>query len=484
MQNILATLPDKLSVDRDANAVLRYLPAANDFIGSLPAAIVRPVNLAQLRELIVWANENKCPLVPVSSSDGPRRRGATWPSRSAVVVDLSGMNRVINVDSNDCIAVIEPGVTFPEFDAALKRHGLRSFKPLLPRRNKSVLTSYLEREPITSPHDHWDSEDPVGGMQVVFGNGEPFRTGTAAVNGELDEQLKKGARQMMALGPAATDFLRVVQGSQGTLAIAAWASAYCEPTPALEKAFFIGADDIAPLIELAYRILWRRQGGQLFIVNNAQLALIGSNDKSSFAARSAHLPGWILYVNLTTLDYLPEERMAYLVSDLKADAAALGLSIVDQLGGYSATDIGAQQSELQQVQYKDRLYGAHRSVFFLTQLDKTPKFIAELDALRDGNESTSGPVGVYLQPRIQGVNCHFEVILPFNPADGTMTQRTAALAERSAKRFADAGAFFSRPYGTWSQIAFGKDQTIQRHLTTVKELFDPNGILSPGRLCF
>ena len=484
MQRILATLPGNLSVDRDPGIIARYLPDAADFAGSLPIAIARPRELAQLHELVLWANRNKCPLVPVSSSGGPRRRGASWPSRSAIVADLSAMNRIIHVDDIDCRAVIEPGVTFPEFDAVLKSHGLRSFKPLLPRRNKSVLASHLDREPITSPHDHWDSEDPVGGTQLVFGNGETFRTGTAAVTGTLDEQLQKGARQMMALGPASTDFLRVIQGSQGTLAIVAWAAVFCEPIPALEQAFFAGSDDIAGLIELAYRILWRRTGGQLFIVNNTQLAMIGGRHAEGCSVLSTRLPKWILYVNLTCPDYFPEERLSFLVADLQADAAAVGLSITDQIGGYAANDIGVQQAELPQVHYKDRLRGAHRDVFFLTQLDQAPKFIAELNSLLEEHQATASSVGVYLQPRIQGVSAHFEVVFPFDPKEAAVAQRVSALADLSARRFAEAGAFFSRPYGTWADIAFEKDKAIKPYLAAVKEMLDPNGILSPGRLCF
>lgn len=483
MKNLLATLPTNVSVDSNPHAMGRFARATADATNSLPIAVVRPIDLDALRDLVLWANTKQCPLIPVSSSGGPRRRGQFSPSRPAVIVDLSGMNRVIHADGKDGIAVIEPGVSFPEFDAALKGHGLRSFKPLLPRRNKSVLASYLDREPITSPHDHWDSEDPMGGLQVVFGSGEMYRTGTAAVRGSLDEQLRKGSRQMMAVGPGVTDFLRVVLGSQGTLAIAAWASAYCEPIPTLEKSFFVGSDELSPLIELAYRVLWRRQGGQLFILNNTQLAMIRNRDTNAFRAESERLPAWILYVNLTSPDYFPQERMTFLEADLAADAAAFGLSPVRQLDGFSASDIGKQQGELPAVHYKDRPCGAHQDVFFLTQLDRAAGFARKLSTLDDGDGETA-PMGIYLQPRNQGVNCHFEITFPFDPGNEAMVKRTGVRADLAARSCSDSGAFFSRPYGSWSEIAFGKDQSIKPYLQTVKDLFDPNGILSPGKLCF
>lgn len=485
MQEVLASLPHNLSTTSDPGALRRFSQQTLDFTSSSPIAIVKPAGLEGLRQLVLWANENNCPLVPVSSSEGVRGRGQAGSSaRPAVIADLSGMRRIINIDERDCIAVIEPGVTFPEFDLALKSHGMRSFKPLLPRRNKSVLTSYLDREPITSPHDHWDSGDPLGGLQVVFGSGETFRTGTAAVGGSLEEQLRKGSRQMMSVGPGATDFLRVMLGSQGTLGIAAWASAYCEPIPALEKAFFVGSDDIAPIVDLAYRVLWRRQGGQLFIVNGAQLAMICGKDRATFDALVGRLPPWVLYVNLTSPDYLAQERMNFLEADLTADAAGFGLSVVDNLAGCSANVIADQQNDLPAQQYKDRPSGAHRDVFFLTQLDQAPKYVRELMSLADANGFTAGSVGIYLQPRIQGANCHFEATFPFGPNDSASSTKTAALAQLAARRLADAGAFFSRPYGSWSDIAFAKDQSIEPYLHMTKELFDPNKILSPGKLCF
>ncbi|WP_313805532.1 FAD-binding oxidoreductase [Sphingobium sp.] len=464
MQDILATLPKGLSAD-----------------GS-PFSAVRPMTLDQLHALVAWANDTRCPIVPVSSSGGRHGMGA-W-SQGAVIADMSGMQRIIQVDAQDSVAIIEPGVTFPALDAALAPHGLRSFKPLLPRRGKSVLASYLDREPITSPHDHWDSEDPLGGTQLVFGNGETFRTGTAAVRGTLEEQLHKGARPMMALGPASTDFLRVVQGSQGTLAIAAWASVFCEPIPARERAFFAGSDDVGPLIDLAYKILWRRLGGQLFIVNAAQLGMIGGRDAKSRAALSDGLPRWILYANLTCPDYFPDERMAYLVADIEADAAALGLSIGEAIAGYAAADIANQQSDLPALHYKDRPGGLCRSLFFLTQMDRAPVFLDVLDAILADHRDIAPSFGVYLQPRIQGVSAHFEVVIPFDPRVKPGDERIDRLIGHVASRLADAGAFFSRPYDPWTNIAFEKDPTIRPYLAAVKELMDPKGILSPGRLCF
>ena len=59
-------------------------------------------------------------------------------------------------------------MTFSALDKALAPHGLRSFKPLLPRAQKSAIASYLEREPLLQAKEHWDTLDPLGGAGDFF----------------------------------------------------------------------------------------------------------------------------------------------------------------------------------------------------------------------------------------------------------------------------------------------------------------------------
>ena len=116
-----------------------------------PLMVVKPGNADEVQGIVKWANQTKTPLVPVSSGP-PHFRGDSVPSaEGAVVVDLSGMNRIIMMDRRNRVAIIEPGVTFSELQPELAKEGLRLSMPLLPRASKSVLGSLLEREPINEP---------------------------------------------------------------------------------------------------------------------------------------------------------------------------------------------------------------------------------------------------------------------------------------------------------------------------------------------
>ena len=113
-----------------------------------PDCVVKPRNAADVRKIVRLANETLTPLTPVSSGS-PHFRGDTIPGvGGAVVVDLSGMKKIIRVDRPNRVAMCEPGVTFAELIAAAEAEGLRLNAPLAPRRSKSVVGSLLEREPV------------------------------------------------------------------------------------------------------------------------------------------------------------------------------------------------------------------------------------------------------------------------------------------------------------------------------------------------
>ena len=120
------------------------------------------------------------------------------------------------------MVMFEPGVTFGELIQAVAKEGMRLNMPLAPRQSKSVLGSLLEREPVIMPIYHWDIGDPIGCFEIVFGNGELFRTGAAAGSGTIEEQWAAGGSQKEAAGPSSSSWYRLIQGSQGTMGIVTW----------------------------------------------------------------------------------------------------------------------------------------------------------------------------------------------------------------------------------------------------------------------
>ena len=147
---------------------------------SKPLMVVKPGNADEVQGIVKWANQSGTPLVPVSSGQ-PHFRGDTVPSSGeAVIVDLSGMNRIIMMDRRNRVTIVEPGVTFSKLQPELAKEGLRLPMPLLPRTSKSVLGSVLEREPLINPRYAWSLTEPLRCLETVMGNGDMFRTGELA----------------------------------------------------------------------------------------------------------------------------------------------------------------------------------------------------------------------------------------------------------------------------------------------------------------
>ena len=150
-----------------------------------PQLIVYPETRADVQSIVQQANVSGTALVPVSSGP-PHFRGDTVPAHGGIIVDFSRMRRIRKIDSIERYAMIEPGVTYGELVPTLRAHGLRLNMPLLPRANKSVVASLLEREPTLVPKYQYDYLDPLLTVEVVYGTGDDFRTGSACGPGTVE----------------------------------------------------------------------------------------------------------------------------------------------------------------------------------------------------------------------------------------------------------------------------------------------------------
>jgi len=221
----------------------------------MPLLVVKPKNADEVQDIVKWANRTNTPLVPISSGQ-PHFRGDSVPSvEGAVIVDLSGMKRIIMMDRRNRVATIEPGVTYSELQPALAKEGMRLSMPLMPRASKSVLGALLEREPIMNPRYAWSLTAPLRCIESVMGNGEMFRTGELAGAGvstsareeaklipieELMENRKKTQESALyQYGPGQFNYYKLVSAAQGTMGIITWASLRCEVLPKAQKFFMV-----------------------------------------------------------------------------------------------------------------------------------------------------------------------------------------------------------------------------------------------------
>jgi hypothetical protein len=184
-------------------------------------------------------------------------------------------------------------------------------------------------------------------------------------------------------------------------------------------------------------------------------------------------------------DILPEEAVEVQEKDMVDVAGQFGLQPVSEIAGMDnqrALEILSRPSR--EPYWKLRYKGSCQDVFFLTTLDRTPQFVMTMSSLAEAADYPWSDVGIYIQPQHQGVACHCEFNLPFDPGASRETNKVNRLYAKCSEELISRGAYFSRPYGIWANMVYGRDAQAASLLKGLKGIVDPNHILNPGKLCF
>jgi FAD/FMN-containing dehydrogenase len=450
-----------------------------------PRVIVRPGTIDEVQKIVSWANRTATPLVPVSSGP-PHFHGDTVPGvPGAAIVDLGGMKRIIRVDRRNRVAMIEAGVTFSQLQPELAREGLRLSTPLMPRANKSVVASLLEREPNMVPRLQWASLDPLRCTSIIFGDGQKLTTGDAGNWTSMEGAWEKKQAAVSATGPGQTDFYRLVSGAQGSLGIVTWASVRCEVLPEFHKMFFVPARKLDDLVGFTYRLLRFRFGDELLVMNNTSLSFVLGGGTDRIKKLIHELPPWVVLVGIAGRSLMAKEKVEYQEKDISDIAQKFGLQLLPAVPGASNVDamkaiLNPSPEPYWRLAYK----GGFQDILFLTTLNRTPEFVGVMNTAAEAGGYPVPDIGVYIQPLQQGANCHCEFILPFDKDNPEETAGVERLFTLASEEMLKTGAFFSRPYGIWAAMAYNRDAQTRTVLRKLKGIFDPNNVMNPGKLCF
>lgn len=460
----------------DSQQLEMFAPGKGYDGGCVPAAIIYPKSADEVQQVVSWARETGTPLVPVSSA-APHMRGTTVPSvPNAAIVDLSGMKKIVSVNRQQRMTVVEPGVTYEELIPVLAENGLELPISLAPKAGKSVLADVVELAPRINPVRQWNFVEPLRCMDVTWGNAHHMFTGGAA-GGPMDLMKQQNAEswQDFGPGPMMIDYYRLMTGSQGTLGISSWVSLRCNVLPKYRELLFAAADQPGKLIDLMYEILRLRFGEELLLVNRVCLEQLTGKELSG-------VPAWIALIGVAGRDICAEMRIKGQKADIKAMAERYGLKLLEELGCLTGDEVFKTVSmpcppdRYWKTAEKDSCV----DIFFTTTLDRTPAFVAKMKELVQEN-GFENRFAVYIQPQHQGTSVQCEFVLPVALEE---QEKAAAFYEQAVREFAAMGAYYARPYGALqAQLQIGADSVTLANSLGVKKIFDPDGIMNPGKLC-
>lgn len=165
----------------------------------LPAAVLRPGSTAEVAAILAVADAHRIPVTARGSGTG--LSGACTPVDGGIVVSFERMKQVLEIDTENHMAVVQPGLTLAELDEQLAAHDL--VYPVFPGEYSASLGGNVNTNAggmravkygVTRHH--------VIGLEVVLASGDVIRTGGKVVK-----------------ATAGYDLTQLVLGSEGTLGL-------------------------------------------------------------------------------------------------------------------------------------------------------------------------------------------------------------------------------------------------------------------------
>jgi glycolate oxidase len=165
----------------------------------LPAFVVRPSSAAEVAEILKAANESGTPVTARGSGSG--LSGSAIPCPDGILVSFERMNQILEIDTENHVAVVQPGVTLSELDRRTAEAGL--VYPVYP----GELSASLGGNVATN----------AGGMRAIrYGVTRHQVLGLEAVL-PTGEVIRTGGRYVKA--STGYDLTQLIVGSEGTLAL-------------------------------------------------------------------------------------------------------------------------------------------------------------------------------------------------------------------------------------------------------------------------
>ena len=162
--------------------------------------VVMPASAQQIAAIARLCHEMRVPLVPRGAGTG--YTGGAVPLHGGVVVSLERLNRILEIDEENLLAVVEPAVITGDLQAAVEARGL--FYPPDPQSLKESSLGGNIAECAGGPRafKYGVTKRYVLGLEAVLPTGEIIRTGSKAVKNVVGY-----------------DLTQLLVGSEGTLAI-------------------------------------------------------------------------------------------------------------------------------------------------------------------------------------------------------------------------------------------------------------------------
>jgi glycolate oxidase len=416
-----------------------------------PDVVVLPHSADEVAEIITIARSFGAPVTARGSGTG--LAGACVPREGGILIAFREMNGILEIDVDNQVAVVQPGVSLRELDEATARHGL--VYPVFPGESSASLGgSVATNAGGMRAVKYGVTRHQVLGLEAVLGTGEVIRTGGKFVK-----------------STSGYDLTQLIVGSEGTLAIVTEAILRLHPRQQHAATILAPFSSIAEIAKAVPRI----------VQSGAAPMILEYIDMISMAAITAARG-----LELGIGDAVKEQALAYLVIVLESRTQERLDDDIEHLGELIST-LGAldvyvlpPRAATELIEARERAFfaakaaGANEIIDTVVPRAQIPEFLEQVSLVAQDTGSMVVGCG-----HAGDGNVHLSVF-----------QTDSARLEQALRRIFAAGAALGGAVS--GEHGIGTDK--RRHYTAletpaklalmarIKIAFDPDGILNPGVL--
>ncbi len=221
----LQTISGKPYVTKEKEELLCYSYDATG-ISHLPDMVVFPGSETEISKILQLASKEKLIVVPRGAGSG--MTGGSIPVKGGLIMVLTRMNKIIDIDEENFIVRVQPGVIVSDIHQAVEEKGL--FYPPDPSSSSICTIGGNVGECAGGPRavKYGVTRDYVLGLRAVLPSGKVIQTGVST-----------------AKGVAGYDLTRLIVGSEGTLAVVTEITLKLLPKPEAVKTMAVLFDSMA-----------------------------------------------------------------------------------------------------------------------------------------------------------------------------------------------------------------------------------------------
>ena len=420
-----------------------------------PLAIALPTSVEEVQAIVRWANEQAVAIVPSGGRTG--LSGGAVAANGELVLSLERMQRVLGFDAVDRTLTVQAGMILQHVHDAARQHGLIYPVDFAARGSCSIGGNIATNAGGIRVIRYGNTREWIAGLKVVAGNGELL---------ELNRGLVKNS--------SGYDFRQLLVGSEGTLGIVVEATLKLTDPPLPSQVMLLALPDMDALM-------------QVFALFRARLALQAFEFFTDHALRHvlAHgaqraVDGDYPYYVVTEFDAADERQQeaALAAFELALEQGWVSDGVIAQSEAQAAAlwrlREGITESLAPRRPYKNDIS---------VRVGAVPAFLHDMQALL-AREYPQAEVVWF--GHIGDGNLHINVLRPDDLAEAAFIEQCEHVTHLLADTLQRHGGSISAEHGIGLVKRAYLDSTRSAAeidlMRGVRKVFDPRGILNPGKL--